>query len=323
MISKKIPVFSLLATAILCVFMASSAVPAAVIDKVIVVVNDEVVTQREFDRMFEPVRQNYEQNFKGEELEKRLTMARKGLLEQLINSKLAISLAKKEKVEIDETELAARIDKIKAFYPDEKEFLKALSDRGTNLTEFERDMREQMLAQKIVEQEVAGKIVITPVEVSDLYEKNKEKMVSPHSVKLRGIMVRRQEGDAEAGKQKAAKLAAKAKKGKGKDFAELAKNESEGPFADRGGDMGYVVKGQMVQEIDDVVFDLKKGQISDVVETQLGYHIFFVEDIQESRPLEFDEVSDFLKNQLYKRKFEAELVKWLEDKRKNAYISYK
>ena len=82
----------------LCVLAACSVVCAAMVDKVIVVVNDEVVTQREFDRIFIPVKQSYEANFKGPELKKRIEAARKGLLEQLINSKLAVSLAKKAKI---------------------------------------------------------------------------------------------------------------------------------------------------------------------------------------------------------------------------------
>ena len=103
----------------------------------------------------------------------------------------------------------------------------------------------------------------------------------------------------------------------------LAREKSEGPFAESGGDMGYVVQGQLLDEMDQTIFSMKKGETSDVVETQVGYHIFLVEDIQEPRPYELAEVNDFLKDQLHRKKFQENLIEWLEEKRKNAYISYK
>ncbi len=78
---------------------------AEVLDKVMVIVNEEVVTQREFDRVFEPVKKNYESSFTGEELEKRLEEVKESILEQIINTKLAVSIAKKEKISIDEAAL--------------------------------------------------------------------------------------------------------------------------------------------------------------------------------------------------------------------------
>lgn len=292
---------------------------AVVVDKVIVVVNDEVVTQREFDRAFLPMRQNYESNFKGKELEARLEAARKGILEQLINSKLVVSLAKKAEIEIDEAEFDERVSKLKAYFDTEEGFAQTLNERGTNLSEFEREMREQMLAQRFVEREVASTIIISPAEIQDLYDKNKGQFVTPSSAKVRGIMVRKVEGD--ASREKIDDIAAKLKKGK--DFAELATERSEGPYADKGGDMGYMSPGQTLEQIDKTVFSMQAGEISDIVETPIGYHIFLVEDVQAPRPLELKEISDFLKEQLYMRQFEEKMIKWLEEKRKNAYIAYK
>ncbi|MDD4956707.1 MAG: peptidylprolyl isomerase [Candidatus Omnitrophica bacterium] len=295
---------------------------AEVVDKVIVVVNDEVVTQREFDRLFGPIKEGFEKNLAGEDLEEQLDIARKGILEQLINAKLTISLAKKKNITIDEAKLKERVDKIKSYYPSEEEFLYALNDRGTNLSEFEKEIREQMLAQELVEQEVASKITITPSEISDLYEKNKEKMVTPPRIKLRGIMIRKAEDRTPEESQKMIREIQEELK-KGADFSEVAKKRSEGPYAADGGDMGYVVKGELLGEIDGPVFNLKKGEVSDVVETSVGYHLFFAEDVQESRPLAYEEVSDFLREQLFMKDFQESLVEWLEEKRKNAYISYK
>ncbi|MFC1548419.1 peptidylprolyl isomerase [Candidatus Omnitrophota bacterium] len=305
-----------------CAFAVAMVAYAGMVDKVIVVVNEEVITQREFDRVFVPIKESFEQNFKGEELDRRVEEAKKGLLEQLINAKLAVSLAKKQNVKIDEDELEQRIEKVRGFYGTEEEFLVALNEKGTNLTEFEKEIREQMLAQQLVQKEVGSRIVIAPKEVQQLYEKNKDKLVTPHTVKVRGIMIRKPEvaGD-KTGRKKMERIINKLKKGR--QFAAMAKENSEGPFAKNGGDMGYIPQGQMLPEIDKVIFDIKKGEISEMIETPVGYHVFLVEDIKSPQPLEYQEVSDFLKNQLYMRQYQQKLYEWLSEKRKNAYISYK
>ena len=319
---KKMKKF-LFAFAFICVLLSCATAFSGVVDKVIAVVNDEVITQREFDKAFSPMKQGIEGNFQGEEREQRLDIVRKQLLEQMINTKLIVSLAKAEKAEVDEDALSERIGRIKAYYNSEDEFLKALNSKGTNLTEFEKELREQMLGQAIVEKEVASKIVITPAEIHDAYNKNKEQLVLPQRVKLRGIMVRK--ADDEAGNNEARakmnKIVSDLKKGR--VFKTLASERSEGPYAKDDGDMGWVSPGQMLPEIDEVVFSLNKDDVSGVLETTIGYHIFFAEDIEEPREAEFSEVSDFIRGQIYRKRFEENLAKWIEEKRKNAYVSYK
>lgn len=310
------------AVAAFCLFSSAPKADAAMVDKVIVVVNDEVVTQREFDRMFDPVVQSYKAHFTGEELEKRIETARKGLLDQLINSKIAISLAKKEKIKIEEKDIEARINKIKTYYGSDEAFLAALDEKGTNLTEFKKEMEDQMMAQKIVEKEVASKIVVTPVQIQELYDKNKDQLKAPLKAHVREIMVRKEEGsDNTAARQKIEAI--QTELSSGKDFIELAKTKSEGPYAQNGGDMGYLVKGQLMDEIDKAIFSTPKGNTTGIVETKIGYHIFRIEDVQEPRDLQLAEVTDFLKDQLFMKRFEEDLIKWLEEKRKDAYIAYK
>jgi len=147
-------------------------------------------------------------------------------------------------------------------------------------------------------------------------------MIAPKQAKVRTIMVRKTDDRKdEDSRKKMESILPKAKKTD--DFASLAKEESEGPYSDEGGDMGYIMPGQTVDEIDSVIFSLTKGEVSDVVETPIGYHIFYIEDMREPRTLELAEVSDFLREQLFMRKFQEELVKYLKENREKAYISYK
>ncbi|MBU1657316.1 MAG: peptidylprolyl isomerase, partial [Candidatus Omnitrophica bacterium] len=204
--------------------------------------------------------------------------------------------------------------------PDEDTFLQALNERGTNLTEFTKEVSEQMLAQQVVEQEVSARIVVTPAEINDLYKENEEQFVTPRRMKVSTVMVRKGEDD-EEGMRKIKDL--KKRIEGGADISEVAKEYSEGPYAEKGGEIGYVVKGQLLPEMEEVIFSSDKGDLTKVVETRIGYHVFLVEEIEEPRKLELAEVSDFLRGEIFKKKFEKALMEWLEEKRKNAYIAYK
>lgn len=299
---------------------------AAVADKVIIVINDEVVTQAEFDRAFDQRKRYLEANFKGEELRRRLETTPSMLRDQLINAKLVVSLAKKQNIQIDQAELETAMNEIKGGFKTEGEFQQALNKRGTNMTEFEREIRDQMLARKLIEEEVTSKIIITPAELRDLFEKNKEAIVAPKRIKLRGITVKKTADRSNAESEKIAnKLYSKARKSK--DFEKIAKESSEGPYAAEGGDMGYVEQGQgLPPSIEAVVFKMKTGEVSEVMESEMGYHVFLAEEVEEPRSLGalgFDEVSELLRERLFMEKYQEDMVKWLEEKRKNAYISYK
>jgi len=314
---------AVLATAVAAGILTSRAFTEEALDRILIVVNDEVVTQREFDRVFIPIKKNIELKFSGLELEAKLKEAEDGVKDHLINAKLATSLAKKKKIAIDEEELKRRIETIKkTYYPSEQEFLMALNDRGTNMSEFEKEIREQMLAQKLIQDEVSSTIVVTPGEIKEFYDEKIDELIAPKQVMVRTIMIRKQEERSDAdSKKKMEKVRKKVKKTD--DFSSLAMEVSEGPYAENGGDMGYIAVGQTVPEIDSVIFALKPEEVSEIVETPIGYHIFVVQEIKESRTLELAEVDEFLREQIFMKRFQEGLVKYLAEKRKEAYISYK
>jgi parvulin-like peptidyl-prolyl isomerase len=315
-------------SALVAVMLVAGALPAKVsadeaMDRIVIVVNDEVVTQREFDRVFLPIKRNIEENFTGSDMQAELKEAEAGVKDHLINAKLATSLAKKNNISIDEEELEKRIETIKrAYYGSEQEFLMALKERGTNLSEFEKEIRDQMLAQKLVREKVSDNIDVTPGEIKELYDAHKHEMVAPEQVLVRTIMVRKQKERSDAdSRKKIEDLRGKAMRGE--DFSALAREMSEGPYAGEGGNMGYVAAGQTVPQIDEVIFALEEGGISEVVETPIGYHIFLVDEKAESRMMELSEVNDFIRQQIFMQKFQQELAKYLEEQRRLAYISFK
>jgi peptidyl-prolyl cis-trans isomerase C len=175
-----------------------------------------------------------------------------------------------------------------------------LSSEGMTRSDLERLIREDLFVRAFVETKVSG-----PGEVSDsmaraYFDSNPRDFWTPDSIRARHIIIRASQNDTptdiENKKQTLRDLRARAQKGE--SFAELARQYSEDPAAERGGDLGYFTHRDMVGTFSDAAFALKPGQLSDVVETQFGYHIIKLEDRKASRKLQYEEVENALKSQI-------------------------
>ena len=147
---------------------------------------------------------------------------------------------------------------------------------------------------------ILDKITISTKELKDYYNKNKEEFNQQESVHARHILVKSED--------EAKKIIAQLKHLSGnllKDkFIQLAKEKSTGPSASKGGDLGYFAKGQMVPEFNSKVFSMKVGEITtEPVKTQFGYHVIYLEDKQEAKTRDFDEVKNFIEQRLKLEKF--------------------
>ena len=145
-----------------------------------------------------------------------------------------------------------------------------------------------------------GKVKVTDQEIKDHYELNRTGFFEPKQVRARHILFKlSQEANEEKEKRvrEMAKLVLE-KAREGKDFAALAKEYSEGPSKAKGGDVGFFSEGKMAKPFEDAAFELKKGEISDLVLTRFGYHIIKVEDIKGGRTKSLEEVRDQIKETL-------------------------
>ncbi len=196
-----------------------------------------------------------------------------------------------DKVEIKDAELAAWFEKNKIKYTTEPQIrLKYLF--------FDSDTLGK--GGKISEDELKAR-----------YEENKERYQVPEQRHVRHILFKvPKDADAKTVAQKeeqARKVLSMAKAGK--DFAELARQYSEGPTAEKGGDLGFFGRGRMVKPFDDAVFGMNKGEIRGPVRTQFGFHIIKVEDIRPATTRGFAEVRDELRRQMEKEEGKAQAFK--------------
>jgi len=306
----------------LSLFFLTAPARCEVIDRILVVINDEIITQGEIDRIFTPVYAQYANLYSGQELAQKLDEAWKNVLEKLIHNKLLVSEAKRRKIEIDDREVEAKVDEVRQRFASEKEFEDMLAAENIMLNELERKFKERIMADRLVETELRGDISVTPNEILLYYRKNKEMFKEPKKVKLKAILVRVGENRSE---EEAGALAEEIlnRIEKGSSFSSLAIEYSEGPYAASGGDMGWIEEGELMGRIDDLVFNLDENQISPVLKTDLGLHIFKIEEKKPARKMQFHEAKKRIEQILYGAKTQKKIENWVERLKEDAYIAFK
>ncbi len=296
---------------------------AAVVDKIVVVVNNEIITQREVDIMLAPVYAQYRNMYKGEELIRMLEDVREKILKQLIEDRLIFSEAKKFNIVIDEKEVDARIDEMKSKVGSERDLEAMLNEQNLTLNELRARYKEKIMIRKMIDQKVGARIIITPLDVKNYYNDNKESFMQPEEIKLRTILIKpRPERGGDAGALDTMRDIMKRLK-EGGGFEGLAKEYSDGPGTDDGGLMGYVKRGDLMPQIEDIVFNLKDGEITGIIKSPLGYHVFKVDEKKVRRTRGLAEVRQDVEEFLYREKASQRLKSWIDSLAKSAYIEFK
>jgi len=277
----------------------------AQLPEVIARVNGEAINKGEFEKAIK----NVEGRAGGPVPAEQRDRIFRGVLDQLIAYRLLMQETKSRHIEIPDAEVDARIAQIKQQFPSEDVFKQTLEKQNMTVEQLRADAKSDMQVQKMLESEVSGKVAVQPQDVTTFYEKNPDKFKQGERVRASHILIRTPENaDAktkEAARAKADEVLKQVKAGK--DFAELAKTNSQDPgSAANGGDLGYFQQGQMVGAFERAAFALKPGDVSDVVETPFGYHIIKVADKQAAQTVPLEQVKpqieQFLQNQQRQQK---------------------
>ena len=228
----------------------------------------------------------------------------RNVLDQIVSYKLLVQETHTRKVDASDAEVDARVQQIQGQFPSEAAFKQMLTARNTTLEQLKSDARQDMAVQKMIDAEISPKIAVKPEQLTDFYTKNPDQFKQPERVRASHILIGVPRGaDAAAKAQARAKAEQVLKDVKaGKDFAALAKEHSQDPgSAANGGDLGFFQQGQMVGPFNDAAFSLAPGAISDLVETEFGFHIIKVAEKQASRTVPLDEVKPQLEQYLLER----------------------
>lgn len=294
---------------------------AEVVDQIVAIVNDEIVTFSELKKVLNPIYAQYEKTYEGDELVEKMVKARNEVLEQLISNKLLMQEARKNGVKVDQKEVDERLSQIKARFPSEEDFTKALGMDGMTVDNLKKNVEEQLLIRGLVQQQLAHKAMIAPREVEEYYKAHASDFSEGESINVCNILIKHKKR-AENEPDKAWDMISNIRKEvkNGADFEVLAKRYSEGPNAAKGGDMGFFGRGTMMKEIEDVAFNMKVGEVSEIIKTDTGYHILYLKARRSPRLIPIQDVSKDIERELFQRKIEELKGDYVRELRKKAFV---
>ena len=273
-------------------------------------VSGEEVRKEEFKKVFDIFKNQYEQQFGTEvwdqEFEGRKfgEVAREKLLDMLIDEKLQLKKAAELGITVTDDEVNSEIENAKKYFDTEEKFNEYLKGQSMDLEYFKQSVKKELTTTKLVDKLTAN-VALTDEEVKVYYDTNQSEFLS---VKASHILLDT--------KEEAEKMLQRAKAGE--NFAELAKQNSKDPSAkENSGDLDYFRHGDMVEPFETAAFAMKPGEISEIVQTDFGFHIIKVED---SKLDKFEDVKEQLKASMLNDKKNTEYEKLLEEMRKNANI---
>jgi peptidyl-prolyl cis-trans isomerase SurA len=306
---------------------AQNNVPASpyggsVVEDIIARVNDQIITQSDYDRALSEMDQESRQH--GDTMQQ-MSAAHKDLLRSLIDQQLWLSKGKELGID-GKTELVRRLDEIRKQYnlASLDDLKKAAEEQGVSYEDFEANIRNGIITQEVMRQEVGEHIQFTPGEAMRYYDAHKQDYTQPESERLSEILIAANSDD--AAKQAAAKAKAddiEARLHAGGDFAQLARSFSEGPTASEGGDLGQYKRGQLSKALEDKTFSLSTGQYTDPILTRQGYIILKVVQHNAGGPAAYKDVEQQVEESLYESRMEPAIRAYLNKMRDEAAIFIK
>ena len=262
-----------------------------------------------------------------------------GLLRKAIDTELIYQKSVEKKFKLDPATIDRELEHVQSRFPDEKLFLNALAAQQLTIDVFRKNIEKELLKEELIRTEIAPGAKVDEAQVQAFYRENKDTFMKPESNRVSHIYLsipQHGEGQAESAQDRAkaeeiiawVKDEARRKINEavsklraGKTFAEVVKEYSEdAESAAKGGDLGLIMKGQILPEIARALDTMKVGDTSGVIESSFGFHIIQLTGKEPSRPISLEEVKSDILNNLLKAKTQELLQEYLSRLRKKSDI---
>lgn len=312
-----------LSVALLAGSLGTSIAQARVIERIVAVVNDEIVTYSELEDLARPMLAQVDQISDPVEREQTRERQLRRVLDELVGQRLIMQEAARRRITIDTEAVDEHLDRIKSRQGwDDEKMTMYLSGQGLTLSEFRAQVREQLLKQRIIRRILGSKIQVSDRELKDYYREKLTQAKSNYEVEAAHIVLRAPENataaEEAAIRQQAKEIIARAQGGEA--FAALAAQYSQGPRAKEGGMLGFIRRGSLDPNLEDAFFALEPGGVAGPVRTNFGYHVITVKSRRDLAPPSYEEAVPELTAELREKKLGAELTKWVADMKKKAFI---
>lgn len=285
---------------------------ADVVDRIVAVVNKEVIMLSELNTEIEPERKRLQQQHRGAELRTRLQQAEYRALTRMIERRLQMQHAQTKGVDASEEDI--------------RRTAQDLQQRGTPVNlddpQEKKALKEQLILFSLENREVRTGLMVSDSEIKRFYERHLTLFMLPEEYRISQILLlpRKHESRAEL-RARAKDVHAQLKKGG--EFEDLALRHSDAAEATRGGALGFVRQGEMEPQIERVVSTLQPGQLSDPVETPQGMHIIRLDEKKAAQFRPLEEVKNEMQNLVFQQKSADRYQRWITDLKSKAYIEVK
>jgi len=294
------------------------------VEKIVAIVNNEVITQKELADFLNYMRMQLSREIKGKELEQKVQSMKLDLLNELIRDRLILqearkmleeARAKKDNksqmlvylLEVDQNRVKAKINEMKKRYPSEDDFQEALTKQGLTQADLESRIKDEMLKYNVVQFKIDQEIVVRPEEVTQFYNKNPQEFKSPEEREMTVIALEN--------KDQAQSFSYNLKRGE-----KLESLASRFPIKVLPDKLIAAKNGELKQEVEAAVFSLPLGAASEALEIDGKHFVFVVDKITPSRQLPIAEVQAQISDYLFSKKRQEKLGKWLDEIKKSSYV---
>jgi parvulin-like peptidyl-prolyl isomerase len=308
----------------LAILAFSARAEVVVIEEIIAKVNGDVITRSEYDRVMNEIRSEIaRQNLPEEQQQQALKQREGNIIRDLVDERLLVQRGKDLSINVEPQVLKQRDEIMRQYKIATMEEFEnwVLEKTGQPMEDLMAQMRDSMLAQAVLGQEVQSKIFVPNADVEKYFHEHADEFVRSDGVRLSEILISTQGKPPEQMpeiKKKAEEILARVKKGE--PFAELARRHSESQSAENGGDIGIFRRNTLMKEIEDQVFNAQRGYITDLIEVANGYLILKVDERYREGQAELEEVENEIRNKLMMPKVNPAIREYLTKLRDDAYI---
>ena len=246
----------------------------------------------------------------------------KEVIESLIRREILHQESRKAGIKIDKKEIDKEIDGLKKRFLSDAEYKNELSRRNLSEDMLRFNVERTLLVQKYIERQFLEKVNVKDEDLIAYYESHLYLFKQPLHVNVSHILIQSDPKWEASRKDEARRKAEQIVKDlkKGKDFAVLAREQSDGPTRTNGGELGYIRMGQLEKKFEGAIFNLKPGETSDVIETDYGFHLFKVKDRKPDSILAYDTVKEQIRKSLREEKAKQEADLYAKTLREKASV---
>lgn len=297
---------------VLSLVQGSALAGTQVVDRIVAIVNDDIITLVQLNKMLVPYKNKLETGTGTEKQKKEMleSLERK-MLHQMIDRSLANQEAKKYNIEVTDAELDLAIENFKKQNNlDEQNFQKALESQEMSYGEYRDRIRQDILQARLINRAVRSKVIVTDSEIKAYYQAHPEEFAGIEKYELRNILVKDEETLKEV----------KMKLDQNIPFKLLAQEYSIAPNGQEGGYLGIFDIHTFSQAIKDELIDLNEGECTKVIQIDQGFQILYVEDIVQDGGKTLDQARQEIQSILYKKEEKEKFDHWLKSLKKNAHV---